>query len=227
MTTRQDIAADTLAELRPAAEAAQTPEPSSYWEHKRPTVEQLADAQGLHAYVIAKTIRNALEELHGGNVEDSLTDEQMAKINPILRNSVLSALVTMELIKWGDRGAANVWNFAASSIPSYWEAPELDDDYEQDIRGLDRDLPAGMAGTIKSLVLVDSTDCRNCGQPIFQISGPLGPLFGEEKWKHKDELRSRNCRTASYDRENRPQPWYDTSLPVAAKATPPREGPSV
>ena len=52
----------------------------------------LNETDSYRAMLIAMAVRNAMEELHGGGIEDSLTDAQMAKLNPIIRNSIATTL---------------------------------------------------------------------------------------------------------------------------------------
>lgn len=189
-------------------------------------VQQVSKFRQLHATIIAKTVRNALEELHGGGIDDpenGLTDAQMAKINPIVRNAVLDALTTFELVKRGHRGAINFVNSSLSSVPDYWEQPELSEAFTSVLAGLNRPIPAGMRSTIYPFVTVDRTTCKNCGESIFRISGDLAQHFDAEiadSWRHDDRDRSRGCRAASFDPDNE-NSWDDTHT-RGANATPPR-----
>lgn len=93
--------------------------------------------------VIAMAIRNEMESLHGGDIEDSLTDEQMAKINPIVRNATASALHAMHVcdvmdVHWAEAEdtadlvpapALVFLLFQRTMIPAYWEEPQLTTDY--------------------------------------------------------------------------------------------------
>ena len=89
-------------------------------------IPPLDDRTAKMATLIAMAVRNGLEELHGGDVPNSLTDEQMAKINPIVRNATATALLAFRhpsnqrLARWLD--------FQAMLVPDYWERPELVDD---------------------------------------------------------------------------------------------------
>ncbi|HEU4320939.1 MAG TPA: hypothetical protein VFS66_12775 [Acidimicrobiia bacterium] len=87
----------------------------------------LDDTTVERARLIAMTVRNAMEEVHGGNIEESLTDAQMARINPIIRNAVATALHALDHLS--EPPAAKFLGFQAMLIPSYWEEPTLLDDY--------------------------------------------------------------------------------------------------
>lgn len=85
---------------------------------------------GLMATVLAMGVRNALEgTLHGGHLGDlSITDEQMAILNPIVRNAIATGLHALEHYS-EHLGAREYWDFQRMLIPDYWEPAELLDDY--------------------------------------------------------------------------------------------------
>jgi len=84
---------------------------------------QLSDATAEMATIIAMAVRSGLEEVHGGDIKDSLTDEQMAKINPIVRNTIATMLRAFEHLEH------RAWEFYVDCqerlVPSCWERPEL------------------------------------------------------------------------------------------------------
>jgi hypothetical protein len=82
------------------------------------------------------TVRNAMEEIHGGgNLLDrsdeggedgGLTDVQMREINRIVRNGVASALYAIEHPE--DPACLAFTLHQRGMIPDYWEPAELHDD---------------------------------------------------------------------------------------------------
>jgi hypothetical protein len=73
------------------------------------------------AEVIAMTIRNAMEDIH-----EHISDETMAKINPIVRNGALTALHALYA---DDPGTVDWVAFQRLIKPTYWETPELLPEY--------------------------------------------------------------------------------------------------
>lgn len=75
--------------------------------------------------LIAMSIRNAMEDFHAEN----LTDSQMAELNPLIREGIVTAL---HAITNADKIPAKeyLW-FQSALIPGYWEEPELSDDYKE------------------------------------------------------------------------------------------------
>ena len=77
---------------------------------------RLSEAMHAEAMVLAMSVRNALEgTLHGGELgELSLTDAQMARLNPVLRNALATALharahyLIVDFIPGSDRDAAAI-----------------------------------------------------------------------------------------------------------------------
>ncbi len=72
------------------------------------------------AAVTAMVVRNAMEDFHA----EHLTDEQMAALNPIIRDAVYTALYAIQ------HGDAEPWcqryfEHHLKMIPPYWEAPQL------------------------------------------------------------------------------------------------------
>jgi hypothetical protein len=148
-------------------------------------------------------VRNCLEELHGGgsrlDFTDSggeyrgLTDEQMALINPIVRNAVadiLHALDHMEL-----SAARKLLGFTGMLVPNYWEPPELTDSYRE------------LLETVKDEPVL----CRHCAGPIFEVG---------DRWFHRNAEggRVRGCRAASFDDDS----GWDDTLDRRWTARPPR-----
>lgn len=81
------------------------------------------------AKVIAMEIRNSMEDFH----VKQLTDEQMKELNPIIRNSIYSALVLLKYAGDESDVAKNQNAIAGVSrllimVPKYWEEPELTED---------------------------------------------------------------------------------------------------
>jgi hypothetical protein len=65
-------------------------------------------------------IRNALEAFHC----EHLSDDQMAELNPIIRDAVYSALWALKHSQ-DRRGARIFLDLTQQMIPRYWERPEL------------------------------------------------------------------------------------------------------
>ena len=65
-------------------------------------------------------VTNALEDFHA----EHLTDEQMKKLNPIIRNAIYTAMYACHSEKHS-KAAARFVSFHLMSIPKYWEEPEL------------------------------------------------------------------------------------------------------
>lgn len=133
------------------------------------TVLRIDDATIAKAMVIAMGVRNAMEHFH----VQHLSDEQMAELNPIIRNAIATGLFAIANMDRDDR--CNGWvGFQSMLVPPYWEAPQLLDDL------------TGMRGTFSAL---ERTTCRHCGQPITRPG---------RWWIHTDDSRSRGCRAASF-----------------------------
>ena len=81
---------------------------------------ELDEREAETASYVAMAIRNALEGFHA----EHLTDEQMAQLNPILRDAVATALYALAHREEDPRCAAFVM-FQRMLIPDYWERPEL------------------------------------------------------------------------------------------------------
>jgi hypothetical protein len=76
------------------------------------------------AKYLAMAVRNAMEDFHC----EHLSDEQMKQLNPIVRNAIYTALVAAKLADRSDK-ATMYLDFQAKCIPSYWEEPELLQDF--------------------------------------------------------------------------------------------------
>jgi len=90
--------------------------------------DELDDNTARVATIIAMAVRNGLEEIRGGGIDDSLTDRQMAKINPIVRDAVATTVHAYFAPK-NDHRAARWLRFQAMLVPDYWERPRILDDY--------------------------------------------------------------------------------------------------
>jgi hypothetical protein len=78
------------------------------------------DSLKVAATVAAMVVRNAMEDFHA----EHLTDEQMAALNPIIRDAIYTALYAIqhgETEPWCQR----FFEHHLRMIPPYWEAPEL------------------------------------------------------------------------------------------------------
>ncbi|CAG1013500.1 hypothetical protein ANRL4_04953 [Anaerolineae bacterium] len=86
-----------------------------------------ANKTQLTAMYIAMVVRNAMEDFH----HDHLTDDQMAELNPIIRNAIYTALYVMDR-RHKDLRCLTWFKFTSSLIPSYWELPKLIDEFAND-----------------------------------------------------------------------------------------------
>jgi hypothetical protein len=73
---------------------------------------------------IAMVIRNAMEDFH----VEHLSDSQMKKLNPIIRNAVYTALYAHKNYD-SSIAAKQFLDFTVNMIPEYWERPHLWSDY--------------------------------------------------------------------------------------------------
>jgi hypothetical protein len=81
------------------------------------------------AKVSAMIVRNAMEDFH----VEHLSDDQMRQLNPIIRNAICTSFHMIAIIT-DDRIKA-YFAFQKMLIPSYWEEPELLDEYVEIITG--------------------------------------------------------------------------------------------
>jgi len=79
------------------------------------------------AKYIAMVVRNEMEDFHCAH----LSDKQMAELNPIIRNAIYTALVSLlESSKSNSKAMAFV-RFHFKMIPKYWEEPKLSSEFEE------------------------------------------------------------------------------------------------
>ncbi len=96
------------------------------WLQELENVSQAAMNDQETAMYIAMVIRNAMEDFHC----EHLSDEQMAELNPLIRNAIYTALWALH----ESAGDTEPNCFLARAfvvhtrlrIPEYWELPELD-----------------------------------------------------------------------------------------------------
>lgn len=72
----------------------------------------------LFATYLAMVVRNAMEKFHSAH----LSDEQMAELNPIIRNAIYTGLYAHETRKQSDRSSRFI-DEHLRAIPPYWEEP--------------------------------------------------------------------------------------------------------
>jgi hypothetical protein len=120
---------------------------------------------------LALAIRNALETIHGEGIEHSLTDEQMRRVNPIIRDALATVLHAMS----NPSRASRLYLEFIEDVPAYWEPPAL---------------LAGYVDVWRRYADPDRV-CRRCGRPIVNQSG---------RWTHRgpDGRKWRGCRAASW-----------------------------
>jgi hypothetical protein len=168
------------------------------------TPPPLDDSTAARATILAMCVRNALEgTLHGGELGDlSLTDRQMAILNPVVRNAVATGLHA-ERHYLTEPAARSYLNFQETLVPDYWVRPELLEEHTA-LWALSDELSEGPA-----------VACRRCGREIIDI-GPAG----SPRWTHIAAAGGLNvgCRAATFTVEA----GWDDDLPRAWKAAPPR-----
>jgi hypothetical protein len=86
-----------------------------------------ANKNQLTAMYIAMVVRNAMEDFHAKH----LSDTQMAELNPIIRNAIYTALYVIDR-RHSDLRAKASMKFTYDMIPSYWELPQLIDEFAND-----------------------------------------------------------------------------------------------
>ncbi|MEA3076508.1 MAG: hypothetical protein QOF60_1416 [Actinomycetota bacterium] len=170
------------------------------------TAPPLTEELAARATIIAMGVRNAMEAtVHGGELDElSLSDEQMATLNPIIRNAIATALHAEKHYVM-DRAARAYLDFQAQLVPSYWEPAQLLQDYT--------DLWPFYAAQD----LAPESACRRCGRTIVNLG-----LDGDNRWTHvaADGGLNVGCRAASFERG---AGWND-ALPRTWKAAPTRKG---
>lgn len=71
-----------------------------------------------HVMVVAMYLRNAMEDFHFKH----LSDEQMAELNPIIRQALFDVIT---IIEDDDRDRqAESMGYLVGMIPPYWEVPD-------------------------------------------------------------------------------------------------------
>ena len=85
-----------------------------------PADQEIQNGMKLQSKLISIVIRNAMEDFHSKN----LTDAQMKELNPIIRNSVYTALYSMHYCKDSIKLMEFI-SYQSDMIPAYWEEPEL------------------------------------------------------------------------------------------------------
>jgi hypothetical protein len=90
---------------------------------------------------IARCVRDAMEDFHC----EHLTDDQMAKLNPLVREGIIEGLFLLARLGSPDAelraGAAATMAFKAP--PGYWEPPEIPD-LDETLRGFAQAVASGM-----------------------------------------------------------------------------------
>ncbi len=175
--------------------------PTSSAEH-RDQVPALGDDLAEWASILAMCVRNAMEgTIHGGEVgEIGLTDEQMAVLNPIVRNAIATGLHAQRYYLT-NRAARAYLDFQHRLLPDYWERPELLADYT--------DLWPYFAAKDDE----PKVRCRRCGRAIVNLGSDQGT-----RWTHLSADGGLNvgCRAASFA----PGEGWDDDLPRSWKAAP-------
>ena len=73
---------------------------------------------------IALMVRYELEGFHVAH----LSDEQMAELNPLIRNAIFTGLYAFMTAE-DDEASQKYIDFYKGGVPRYWEQPELTEDY--------------------------------------------------------------------------------------------------
>lgn len=77
--------------------------------------------------LVAMNVRNAMEDFHVAN----LSDEQMAELNPIIRQAIFDTVVMIE--QMDDPDTAEHLSWLIRMIPDHWEIPNAG--YRIDVKG--------------------------------------------------------------------------------------------
>ncbi|MBZ4488100.1 hypothetical protein LQ938_11500 [Microbacterium sp. cx-55] len=80
--------------------------------------------QQQHVMILAMQVRNAMEDFHVKH----LSDAQMAELNPIIRQALYDAIMTVE--NGDDPNRVRNVSYLVSMIPDYWEVPGQHEDAE-------------------------------------------------------------------------------------------------
>jgi hypothetical protein len=101
----------------------------------RNAMDHTLDPDQALAVYLAVRVREAMEDFHVTN----LTDEQMAVINPLIRNALYGGLRIRRLAASGDLGCQRFIERDLQAVPPYWEPPQLND---SDARVINGEYPA-------------------------------------------------------------------------------------
>lgn len=93
----------------------------------------LSELQRMALY-IAQVVRDEME----GFYAEHLSDEQMAELDPIVRDAIYTALYAAEQAAQGSR-EAEMWMNFHNRWPKHWQPPELIDDYTASVALLKED----------------------------------------------------------------------------------------
>jgi len=162
---------------------------------------RLSDEMAARATLLAMCVRNAMEgTVHGGELgQASLTDEQLAALNPIVRNAIATGLHA-ESQYFKEMAARSYLDFQSALVPSYWARPELLDDYKE------------LWDRVATEPKVPEVVCKRCGREVVNIGGAKQP-----RWSHlaADGGLTVGCRAASFTPSDG---WED--IPKSWKAVP-------
>ena len=125
------------------------------------------------AVLIAMSVRNALEDFH----VEHLSDQQMAQMNPIVRDAIATALhARTNALR--HRAALKYLEFQNRLVPDYWEEPKLLDEYIE----------------YWEMIPEAETVCTRCGRRIVDVGD------GQSRWTHllADGGMNVGCRAASF-----------------------------
>jgi hypothetical protein len=172
---------------------------------RRATAPPLTDEIAEWAMVLGMCVRNAMEgTIHGGELGDlSLTDEQMAVLNPIVRNAIATALHAEEHY-FTDKASKAYLDFQRRLVPTYWQRPVLLDDYTE------------LWPFFASRDDEPDPTCRRCGRAVVNVGSDE-----RSRWTHvaADGGLNVGCRAASFTTEG----GWDDDLPRSWKAAPVRD----
>jgi hypothetical protein len=94
---------------------------------RQPTKEEIEEYFKEKAQVVAFMVRRNIEDFHAKH----LSDDQMAELNPLIRDAIYTALITFFEFEGGtepdesyERAKQEI-EFCMKMIPSYWEEPKL------------------------------------------------------------------------------------------------------
>lgn len=141
------------------------------------------EAMGIVTKLLAHEVRNRMEDFH----VEHLSDKQMAKLNPLVREGIFNALFAIANYD-RDSFSRDFVNMHLLSVPEYWETPELDLNFRNALEGVDNDI------VFKSAFLNEQFEIGNIyslpNKKYIRLKGSyeFAGVEYESRKKHKDKI---------------------------------------